>query len=169
MVQFVATLLKFDKKGEKTGWTYIEVPASKSAKIKPGQKVSFRVKGTFDSYAFEKVAMLPMGEGDFIIPINGTMRKALGKKQGDKIKVSLEADEQKLKLSHDLMACLKDEPEALAFFKTLPGSHQRYFSKWVEGAKTAQTKTRRIVTCVTAFSRKMSYGEMLRSYRKESR
>jgi len=27
MVSFKALLLKFDKKGEKTGWTYFEIPA----------------------------------------------------------------------------------------------------------------------------------------------
>jgi len=167
MINFVTTLLKFDKKGEKTGWTYIEVPASKAQKLKPGQKVSFRVKGTFDSYAFEKVAMLPMGDGDFIIPINGKMRKALGKKQGDKIKVSLDVDNRKLTLSADLMACLNDDPEAMKYFKSLPNSHQTYFSKWIESAKTSQTKTKRIVICVNAFSKKLSYGEMMRSYRKE--
>ncbi|HEY3403270.1 MAG TPA: YdeI/OmpD-associated family protein [Ohtaekwangia sp.] len=165
MIRFVATLLKFDKKGEKTGWTFIEISAKQANTMKPGQKVSYRVKGTFDSYSFEKVAMLPMGDGKFIIPINATMRKALGKKQGDKIKVVLEADDKKLPLSADLMACLKDDLEALKFFKSLPPSHQSYFSKWIDGAKTTQTKTRRIVVVVTACSKKQGYGEMMRAYR----
>jgi hypothetical protein len=165
MIRFVTELLKFDKKGEKTGWTFIEISAKQAQTLKPDCKVSFRVKGTFDSYKFEKVAMLPMGDGKFIIPINATMRKALGKKHGDKIKVVLEADDQKLKLSADLMTCLKDDPDAMAFFKSLPPSHQSYFSKWIESAKTTQTKTRRIVVCMTAFSKKQGYGEMMRAYR----
>src|SRR6187431_645487 len=105
MIRFVAALLKFDKKGEKTGWTFIEISAKQAQTLKPDVKVSFRVKGTFDAYNFEKVAMLPMGDGKFIIPVNATMRKALGKKHGDKIKVVLEADDKKLPLSADLMAC----------------------------------------------------------------
>ena len=167
MMEFTTTIHKFDKKGEKTGWTYIEISASQASKIKPGYKVGFRVKGSLDDWSFEKVALLPMGKGNFILPINSTMRKATGKKHGDKLKVRLEYDAKKPSLSRDLMACLKEDPEAAKFFKSLPGSHQLYFSKWIESAKTAQTKTKRLVTCMTAFGRKLSYSEMMRSYREQ--
>ena len=93
------------------------------------------------------------------------MRKAIGKGHGDKLKVMLEVDERKLQLSRDLMECLAEDPEAMKFFKSLPMSHQQYFSKWVEGAKTAATKTRRIVTAITAFGKKQSYSEMMRTYK----
>jgi hypothetical protein len=38
MVRFETALRKFDKQGEKTGWTYIEIPADIAAKIKPGKR-----------------------------------------------------------------------------------------------------------------------------------
>src|SRR5688572_13969435 len=158
MISFSTTLLKFDKKGEKTGWTFIEISASQAKKLKDS-KVSFRVKGTLDSHKISQVALVPMGEGAFILAVNGTMRKAIGKKVGDKVKVTLEADESKIILSHDMMACLKDEPAALEAFKKLPGSHQKYYSRWVESAKTAATKTKRIVMTVEALSKKMKFGE----------
>lgn len=167
MIEFTTTVQRFDKKGEKTGWTYIEISASQANKIKPGYKVGFRVKGSLDNFEFEKVAILPMGNGSFILPINAKMRKATGKKQGDKLKVQMEYDERRPSLSRDLMTCLKEDPEALKFFKSLPGSHQLYFSKWVESAKTAQTKTKRLVTCMTAFGKKLSYSEMMRTYRNQ--
>lgn len=167
MTEFTATLQKFDKKGEKTGWTYIEITASQANKIKPGYRVGFRVKGSLDSYEFEKAALLPMGNGGFILPINAKMRKATGKKQGDKFRVRMEYDEKRPKLSSDLMACLKEDPEAMKFFKSLPGSHQLYFSKWIDSAKTTQTKTKRLVTCMTAFAKKLRYNEMMRTYRNQ--
>lgn len=167
MIQFTTTIEKFDKKGEKSGWTYIEISASQATKLKPDSKVTFRVKGTLDQFNFEKVAILPMGEGNFIMPLNATMRKAIGKKQGDKLKVVMEVDERKMIISPDLIACLKEDPDAMKFFKSLPGSHQLYFSKWIESAKTAQTKTRRIVTCMVAFSKKLGFSEMMRSYRNQ--
>lgn len=43
-VQFTTTIHKFDKQGEKTGWTYFEIPADLAQKLKPGNKKSFRVK-----------------------------------------------------------------------------------------------------------------------------
>lgn len=168
MISFTTTILKFDKKGEKTGWTFIEISASQASKLKPNTKVSFRVRGTLDTYSISQVAIMPMGEGHFILPINGTMRKAIGKRQGDKIKVTLEADDRKFILSHDLMTCLKDDPAAQAAFKKLPGSHQKYFSRWVESAKTSTTKTKRIVMTITALSKKMDFGAMLRASRDNS-
>ena len=165
MISYNTTLLRFDKKGEKTGWTFIEISAAQAKKLKPYSKVSFRVKGKLDSHKISQVAILPMGDGDFILAVNGKMRKAIGKKAGDKVKVTLEADESKVILSHDMMACLKDEPAALASFKKLPGSHQKYFSKWVESAKTSNTKTKRIVMAVTALARNLNFPEMLRANR----
>lgn len=162
MISFTTTLQRFDKKGEKSGWTFVEINAAQASKLKPKTKVSYRVKGTLDSHPINKVALLPMGNGNFIIPFNAAMRKATGKRAGEKIKVVLEVDERKFTLSPDLMACLNDEPPALAHFKTLPGSHQRYFSKWVDSAKTPSTKAKRILMAVVALSRKLGFAEMLR-------
>jgi uncharacterized protein YdeI (YjbR/CyaY-like superfamily) len=103
-----------------------------------------------------------MGDGKFIIPFNATMRKGTGKKHGDNVKVVLEPDESKFVMNADFVACLKDDPMANTFFKTLSGGHQRYFSKWIDSAKTTQTKTKRIVMAVNALARKMGFPEMLR-------
>ena len=162
MITFTTTIQKFAKQGEKTGWTYIEISVSQAKKIKPDTKVSFRVKGTLDSFAIQKTALLPMGDGKFIMPLNASIRKGIGKKHGEKLKVSLEVDEREIELSRDLMKCLKYDPQAIAFFKTLPKGHQQYFSKWIESAKTTQTKTKRIVMALIAFNKKQGYSEMMR-------
>lgn len=165
MITFTATLSKYDKNGEKSGWTFIEISAQQAGKINPGVKVGYRIKGSLDQYAFEKVAIMPVGEGRFIMPINAAMRKALGKKRGDKVKVQMALDERKIPLSSDLMKCLKDEPVALAFFKGLPKSHQNWFSKWVESAKTMQTRTKRITQILVACSKEQGFSEMMRENR----
>jgi len=163
MILFSATIYKFAKQGEKTGWTYIEINARQANRLKPDTKVSFRVKGTLDSFKIKQIALLPVGEGNFIVPLNAAMRKATGKKPGDKLKVSLEADDSEFAFSEDFMACLQDDPVAYDFFQTLSGSHQKYFSKWIDSAKTSATKTKRIVMAVTALSKKQGYPEMIRS------
>ncbi|MBP6687980.1 MAG: YdeI/OmpD-associated family protein, partial [Lacibacter sp.] len=58
--------------------------------------------------------------------------------------------------------CLNDEPTALQYFNSLAGGHQRYFSKWIDSAKTEPTKAKRIAMAVNALARKMGYTEMLR-------
>ena len=167
MVKFTATLLKFDKQGEKTGWTYIKIPEAIAGKLKPGTKKSFRVKGKLDDYTINGVALIPMGGGDFIIAVNATMRKGIGKKQGAKVTVQLTADNKPQQLSAEFMECLADEPKAMDFFNTLAKSHQLYFSKWIESAKTEATKTKRIAQAVTGLSKKMDFGEMIRSNKKD--
>lgn len=165
-VQFTATIHRFDEKGDKTGWTYIEIPASIAQKMKPGNKKSFRVKGKLDAFAIAAVSILPMGGGAFILPLNAAMRKGTGKKMGAMLKVQLQEDTKPFQFDKEFLACLKDEPRADAFYKTLAGSHQRYFSKWISDAKTEQTRTRRIAMAVTALSYGQGYGEMLRSLKK---
>jgi len=164
MVLFKATILKFSTKGEKTGWTYIEVPAAIAQQLKPKEKKSFRVKGKIDEYSIKAVALLPMGEGNFIMPLNATMRKGIGKRHGAMLQVLLELDKAKLVLNPELIACLKDEPEAYIYFKHLAPSHQSYFSKWIGSAKTEATKAGRIAQTVNAMIKKQSYGEMIRSF-----
>jgi hypothetical protein len=161
MLKFTTTIQRFDKKGEKSGWQFIEISAVQAKKLSDS-KVSFRVKGCIDSLAIQKTALLPMGNGHFILPMNNTIRKAIGKKYGDKVTVTFELDERKLTLSPDLIACLKQDPEAMKFFKSLPPSHQGYYSKWIESAKTAITKTKRIVMCMSGFGKKQGYAEMMR-------
>jgi hypothetical protein len=145
MVQFTTTLQRFEKQGEKTGWTYIEIPADIAQKIKPKTKTGYRVKGKLDSY-----------------------RIAIGKRYGAMVKVQLEEDKQPFKFNKDFMECLADEPAAKTFFNTLSGSHQRYFSKWIDSAKTDPTKTKRIAMAVTALSKKQGYPEMIRSHQKKN-
>lgn len=161
-LKFTARMSRFGKNGEKSSWTYIVISPGQANKLKPDNKKSFRVKGSFDDYKFEKVSMLPVGEGKFIIPIKGQIRKALGKEAGATIKVVLDLDDRKPTLSPDLMKCLKDDPEALKVFKSLPGSHQNYYSNWIETAKTMATKTKRILMTLEACHKKQSFSEMMR-------
>jgi hypothetical protein len=164
-VQFTATIHKFDKQGEKTGWTYFEIPADFAQQIKPGNKKSFRVKGKLDNQIITGVAILPMGGGNFIMPLNAAMRKAIGKRHGAMLKVLLEEDKTDFEFNRDFMNCLNDEPTAKEFFRALPGSQQRYFSKWIDSAKTDETKAKRIALSVNALAKKWGYGEMLRASR----
>lgn len=109
---------------------------------------------------------MPMGNGSFILPINAGMRKGTGKRKGAMLKVQLQAETKQLPLSAELMECLADEPKALKFFNTLTPGHQRYFSNWIDSAKTDPTKSKRIAQSITALEKGFGYGEMIRSLKK---
>ncbi len=162
MLSFITTLQKFASQGEKTGWTSIGISAEQANKLQPNTKKSFRVKGKLDEYAFEGAALIPMGEGDFIMAINATMRQAIKKRKGDTVNVILEFDKKGYQLNADFIDCLNDEPAAISFFNSLTKGHQNYFSKWIESAKTVETKSKRIAMAVNALEKKMGYPEMIR-------
>ena len=151
--------------GEKTGWTYFEVPPAIAQKLKPGNRKEFKVKGKLDNYPITRISLLPMGAGNFILVLNAALRKGIGKTQGAIVKVSLQEDKSPFKFNEDFLSCLRDEPTANDFFKTLPGSHQRYFSKWIDEAKTDPTRIKRIAMAVNALSRGWGFSEMLRANR----
>jgi len=79
------------------------------------------------------------------------------------VKVKIEEDKQGFKFNKDFIACLDDEPAAKEYFETLSGSHQRYFSKWIDDAKHETTRTKRIVMAVNALAKKWGYPQMLRA------
>jgi urease beta subunit len=168
MIRYTTTIHRFDKQGEKTGWTYIEIPADIAQKLKPGNKKEFKVKGKLDAHTIKRVSLLPMGGGKFIMALNASLRKAIGKRKGAMLKVQLEADDSPFIFNADFLECMDDEPKAKEFFQTLPGSHQRYFSKWIDDAKTLPTKAKRIALAVTALAKKQGYGEMIRGQQKKN-
>lgn len=135
MIQFKAIIKKFSDQGEKTGWRYIEVPAAIAAQLKPDCKKSFRVKGLLDDYAVEKLSLLPMGEGAFILPVGAAIRKKLYKQAGDRLQVQLEADNRAIEVPADFAECMNDEPAALEYYNKQPGSHRNYYIKWIEVPK----------------------------------
>lgn len=167
MVRFTTTIKKFAQQGEKTGWTYIEIPAVIAKELNLGSRKSFRVKGKLDDLEIEGIALIPMGDGHFIMALNAKMRKCLLKSKGSLLKVKLEKDDKPLKPSAELIECLNDEPVAQHNFNKLPKSHQNYFSRWIESAKTESTKTKRIAHAIDALTSGTDFGTMLRKIKNE--
>ncbi|HTH81334.1 MAG TPA: YdeI/OmpD-associated family protein [Mucilaginibacter sp.] len=168
MIQFTTTILQFAEQGEKTGWSYIEIPADMAQELKPGNKKSFRVKGMLDGLAVKGMALIPMGEGNFIMALKADIRKGIHKNAGAMLQVSLEVDnDYKIEIPDDLQECFDFEPEAIVFFNSLAKSHREYFIKWIESAKTSETRAKRIVNTVNAMLRKWTYNVMIREMRKE--
>lgn len=168
MIDFETMILQFGEMGEKTGWRYIEIPADMALEMKPGNKKSFRVRGKIDSYEISGFALMPMGDGKFIMPLKAELRKAIRKESGAMVRVQLEEHLNfKVAVPADLQDCFDFDPEAEIQFNTLAMSHRNYFIKWIDSAKTSETRAKRIVNTVNAMLRKWDYGMMIREMRKE--
>ncbi len=168
MIEFNTTILQFAEQGEKTGWSYIEIPADVAQQLKPGNKKSFRVRGMLDGFAVSGLALMPMGNGNFIMALKADIRKMIHKNKGAMLRVTMEEDiDFKIEMPDDLAACFEFEPVAFDFFNTLAKSHRNYFIKWINSAKTDETRSKRIINTVNAMLRKWDYGRMIREMRRE--
>ncbi|MFC3559130.1 YdeI/OmpD-associated family protein [Pedobacter jamesrossensis] len=163
MIHFNAEIEQFEQMGEKTGWSYVFIPASLANQIKANCKTSFRIKGKIDNVEINGMATVPMGEGDFIIALKRELRKKLKKEAGNSVKLYLEEDKDfKIDMPEDLEICLFQEEGLIEQFLSMPKSHQNYFINWLNTAKTEPTRTKRLVMIVNAMYKKQDFGLMIR-------
>ena len=82
----------------------------------------------------------------FMLPLAAEHRAAAGVAAGDEVEVELAPDTapREVEVPADLAAALAAEPEARAFFEGLSYSNRRWFVLSVEGAKTPETRLRRV-------------------------
>ena len=167
MISFEVQIEKFEDKGEKTGWTYIYIPENLALQIKPNTRTSYRVKGSMDNLPVSGMAMVPMGEGDYIIALKGELRRKLRKKDGDPLRVSLQEDQDfQIPMPPELEEALSDQPHFLENFLKQPKSHQHYFFNWINSAKTDPTRAKRIAMTIDAMDRDYDFGQMIREEKK---
>jgi len=164
MITFTTLIHRFEKMGEKTGWTYVDVLSDIAEQLKLGTKKSFRIKGLLDKVPIQGIALLPMGDGNFILPLKASLRKKLGKGAGAILQLSLEEDKDfKISVPEDLSSCLQDDTLAQQNFNDLPVSQQHYFINWINNAKTSTTRIKRIALSLDAMQKKIDYGQMIRN------
>ncbi|SOE21450.1 protein of unknown function [Spirosomataceae bacterium TFI 002] len=167
MIEFTLVLEKLELTGEKEGWTCAVINSALADQINPKVKTSYRIKGTLDKMPIKQKALIPIGEGNYILPFNSEMRKSLAKEEGATVQFKVEVDNDEFEFSADFLACLEDDERAMTHYQSLAPSHQKYFSKWVESAKTIETKTKRITQALFGLANKMDYGSMIRHFKKK--
>jgi len=88
-----------------------------------------------------------------MISISAAVRKETGLKGGDPISVTLTIAEtpRPVDIPDDLASALAAEPDVAAFFSKLSNSLQRYHVDNINGAKTPETRQRRIDKAVSLF------------------
>jgi hypothetical protein len=119
-----------------------EVPAEIVEKLGGGghPKVSVTVNG----YTF-RTSIARMG-GRFMLGVSAERRTAAEVSAGDVLEVDVELDTapREIDVPEEFAAALADDPAAEAFWQTLSYSKQQWHVLQVTGAKTEETKARRI-------------------------
>jgi hypothetical protein len=126
--------------------TGIEVPETVVEALGAGKRP--KVKVTVNGYSYRS-SIAPMGATS-MISLSAEHRAASGLSGGDVVEVELEVDTapREVAVPPDLAAALDTNPAARATFDGLSYSNKSWHVLQVEGAKTDETRTRRIVKSV---------------------
>ena len=91
--------------------------------------------------------------GRYLLSVSAAVRSATGLKGGDPIHVTLTVADtpRPVEVPADFAAALADDQEAAAFFERLSNSLQRFHIDNINGAKTPQTRKRRIDKAIALF------------------
>jgi hypothetical protein len=128
--------------------TGFEVPPEVVAKLGISRKPAVHV--SIGKYRYRST-VATMG-GKFMLGVSAEHRAGAGVAAGDMLRVSLELDTapRVVTLPADFQKALDHVPAAFRFFGALSYSHKRQWVLSIEGAKTAETRARRIGKAVDA-------------------
>ena len=128
--------------------TGIEVPPDVIDALGAGRRPALRVN--VNGYAYRTTAGV-MG-GISMIPLNAEHRAAAGLQGGQAIEVALEVDTapRTVSVPEDFGRALEADPDAKATFEGLSNSNKSWHVLSIEGAKSAETRQRRIEKSVVA-------------------
>jgi hypothetical protein len=128
--------------------TGIRVPEQVVAALEAGKRPAVRV--TIKGHTYRST-VAPMG-GVFMIGVSAENRAAAGVAGGDEVDVELELDTapREVTVPADLAAALDADAEARRTFDALSYSNRQWHVLSVEGAKTDETRQRRIARSVSA-------------------
>jgi hypothetical protein len=132
--------------GNNTG---IEVPPELVEQLGAGRRPPVAVD--LDGYVYRSTVAV-MG-GRHLVSVSAAVRQATGLAAGDPVRVTLTLADtpREVDVPDDLAAALAADEQAGAFFAALSNSLQRYHVDTVNGARTAETRQRRIEKAVALF------------------
>jgi hypothetical protein len=127
--------------------TGIEVPQDVVDGLGSGRRPPVRV--TINGHTYRSSVAF-MG-GRFLLPVSAENRQHSGVAAGDEVDVDIELDDEPRQVTPppDFAEALGADHEAKRIFDGMPYSHQLRHVLAIEGAKTAETRQRRIAKAVS--------------------
>ncbi len=144
-MKFSATLLL-----NGTTATGIQVPDAIVEGLGAGKRPA--VVACLNGYTYRS-SVCPM-HGKFFLPVSREHRDGAGIQAGEEVEVELTVDTapREVQVPADLQAAMDAEPGAKNFFDSLSYSNKLKFVLSVEGAKTTETRLRRIEKTLSMLS-----------------
>ena len=128
----------------------IEVPEEIVTALGSGKRPKVAV--TINGYTYRS-SIAPMN-GVFMVGVSSDVRAAAGVAGGDEVDVDIELDTapREVTVPDDFAAALDAAPRARATFESLSYSNKSWHTLQIEGAKTDETRQRRIAKSIEALS-----------------
>jgi hypothetical protein len=142
-MRFRTTILQSDKTA-----TGIRIPDEIVEALGKGRRPPIRV--TLKGYTYRSTVAVV--DGAYMVGVSADVRAAAGVAGGEEVDVDLELDTEKREVSEpaDFAAALDAEPDARRTFDALSYSNKSWHVLQIEGAKTDETRQRRIAKSVEA-------------------
>ena len=129
--------------------TGIVVPEHAIAELNAGKRPPVHV----DLNGYEYRTTVAVMGGNYLVGVNADVRAATGVKAGDAVRVTLTVADspREVVVPEDLAARLSEDEPARVFFAALSNSLQRYHVDAINGARTSETRQRRIDKAMALF------------------
>ncbi len=127
--------------------TGIVVPPEVVASLQSGKRPPVCV--TINGHTYRST-VAPMA-GEFRLPLSAEQRTRSGVEVGDEVEVEIEPDTQarEVEVPADLREALERDADAKRFFDGLSYSNKQRMVLSIEGAKTSETRLRRITKAIS--------------------
>jgi Domain of unknown function (DUF1905)/Bacteriocin-protection, YdeI or OmpD-Associated len=126
--------------------TGIQVPPEVVESLKSSKRPPVRV--TINGHTYRST-VAPMG-GEFLLPVSAENRELAGVEAGDEVDIEVELDTEprEVTVPPDFRDALDRDADARRFFDGLSKSSRQRVVLSIEGAKTAETRLRRITKAI---------------------
>jgi hypothetical protein len=130
-------------RGPNGAWTFMPIPFDVEKVF--GKRSRIAVCGTVNGFAFRN-SIMPTGDGGHEMMFAKALQQGAGAVAGDVVEVYMEADlePRKVEVPNDLAEALRGDARAEELFAKASFSCQKEFVVWIEEAKRAETRQRRI-------------------------
>lgn len=110
-----------------------------------GSRKPIRVKVWFDGLE-RSMSLLSNGKGGHWMHVKKEIRTAIGKEEGDKVKIALEKDDStpEVEVPDFLQWLLDDDPEMKKYFQKLTYASKKFWIGYISEPKNDDTKVTRI-------------------------
>ncbi len=127
--------------------TLLDVPEAVDKMLRAMPKV----EGTINGHPF-RAPLEPNASGGRCLKVNKAMRRGAGADHGDTVELAVLGPEPDPKGPADLRSAFASSPEAKEVWKELTTMGRQDWVRWIEGAKTPETRARRIERTIDQLS-----------------